>query len=78
MTHVVRRLGQAPRDRGCHSNSTCPDVFELDDGGFAVIGALTDPVTLRLPEDAVAAPREAVAVIPRDVFMHAMDDLPDA
>lgn len=76
MPHVVRRLGRAPGDRGCHSNATCPDLFELDDGRIAVIGTLTDPVMLGLPEDAGAVPREAVAVVPRDVLVHAVHDLP--
>lgn len=78
MPRITRRLGRAPRDRGCHSNATCPDLFELADGRIAVIGTRVDHTTLNLPGDAGVAPHEAVVVIPRDVLVHAVHDLPDA
>jgi len=38
---IVRRIGASPRERGSLSGRTCPDIFELSDGKFAVIGTRT-------------------------------------
>ena len=35
---ILRRLGASPRERGSMNGDTCPDIFELSDGNFAVIG----------------------------------------
>ena len=74
--HVARRLGTSPRERGSLGNGTCPDIFELSDGRFAVIG--TDVTgQLGLPGDAGCAPDERVVVITRETLTSARLDIPE-
>lgn len=74
---VRRRLGVAPRDRGlesCTSSGNCPDVFELANGDFAVIG---EDIShgLSLPADAGRSETERVVLVPRAVLLAAVKDL---
>ena len=39
---IERRMGLSPAQRGSMSGQTCPDVFELADGRYLVIGAVSD------------------------------------
>ena len=49
----VRRVGASPRERGSTTGQTCPDIFELSDGNFAIIGTEpTAPLESQLPADA--------------------------
>lgn len=34
----MRRIGSTPQQRGSTTGATCPDVIELNDGRFYVIG----------------------------------------
>ncbi|MEU6354498.1 hypothetical protein ABZ896_35105 [Streptomyces sp. NPDC047072] len=76
--NIVRRIGDPPRLRGSYSNESCPDLFELSDGNFAVIGteatAALDP---HLPPDAARAEHERIVVITRDTLIRAKRDIPD-
>ncbi|MFK4100912.1 hypothetical protein ACI2L1_12715 [Streptomyces sp. NPDC019531] len=76
---VVRRLGDPPKLRGSATCETCPDIFELSDGRFAVIGteatADLDPL---LPPDAARADYERIVVIDRETLLRAKRDIPDA
>lgn len=75
---VKRRLGKAPQARGCLSDSNCPDVFELSDGRFAVIGLeMTEEIRGLLPSDAGVGPGERVVVLPREVLVDARPDIPE-
>ncbi|WP_210592775.1 hypothetical protein [Streptomyces sp. GESEQ-35] len=75
---VVRRLGDSPRLRGSHTNETCPDLFELSDGNFAVIGTeATADLDPHLPPDAARADYERIVVIDRDTLIRAKKDIPD-
>jgi hypothetical protein len=75
----VRRLGDSPRQRGSLSGETCPDVFELSDGSFAVIGTdRTEDLDALLPPDAARADYERIVVISRDTLLRAKRDIPDA
>ena len=77
--HVVRRLGDSPRQRGSVTGETCPDVFELSDGNFAVIGTdRTQELDPLLPADAARADYERIVVITRDTLLRAKRDIPDA
>lgn len=79
MSQIVRRLGVAPRHRGSTSGGTCPDIFELADGNFAVIGTdVTDSLDAQLPEDAARADYERIVVITRETLVKAKADIPDA
>ncbi|TQJ87915.1 hypothetical protein FBY22_6765 [Streptomyces sp. SLBN-31] len=74
---VNRRLGKAPQARGCLTDSNCPDVFELSDGRFAVIGLeMTEELRGLLPSDAGVGPDERVVVLPREVLIEARQDIP--
>ncbi|MFG2801666.1 hypothetical protein [Streptomyces pseudovenezuelae] len=76
---ISRRLGDAPHVRGCGTGETCPDVFELSDGSFAVIGTdRTEELDSLLPADAARADYERIVVITRDTLLRAKRDIPDA
>ncbi|MFI2375614.1 hypothetical protein ACH5AO_11165 [Streptomyces sp. NPDC018964] len=78
MSQIVRRLGVAPRHRGSTGGGTCPDIFELADGNFAVIGTdATDSLDSQLPEDAARADYERIVVITRETLIKAKADIPD-
>ncbi|WP_405930784.1 hypothetical protein [Streptomyces sp. NBC_00827] len=76
---IVRRLGASPRERGSLNGDTCPDIFELSDGDFAVIGTdRTDTLDGELPTDAARADYERIVVISRETLLRAKRDIPDA
>jgi hypothetical protein len=59
------------------TNCTCPDIFELADGNFAVVGTdRTEELRDQLPADAGVASYERVVVITRETFLAAAKDLP--
>jgi hypothetical protein len=76
---IRRRIGDSPRLRGSLSNETCPDLFELSDGNFAVIGTeATAELDSQLPPDAARADYERIVVITRETLIRAKRDIPDA
>jgi len=76
--NIVRRLGASPRERGSLDGDTCPDIFELDNGDFAVIGTdRTDTLDSSLPTDAARADYERIVVITRETLLRAKADIPD-
>ncbi|MER7641494.1 MULTISPECIES: hypothetical protein [unclassified Streptomyces] len=75
---IVRRIGLPPRSRDSHSGSTCPDVFELTDGRFAVIGAeKTAEVREARPDMRELNRHEIVVVVDRRTLACAKDFIPD-
>jgi hypothetical protein len=79
VSQIVRRLGVAPRHRGSTTGATCPDIFELANGDFAVIGKdMTDSLDSQLPPDAARADYERIVVITRETLVKAKTDIPDA
>ncbi|NUP41603.1 MAG: hypothetical protein HOY76_32410 [Streptomyces sp.] len=77
--NIRRRLGDPPGSRGCRTGETCPDLFELSDGSFAVIGTdRTEELDAQLPEDAGRADYERIVVITRETLLRAKRDIPDA
>lgn len=77
--NIRRRLGDPPRSRGCWTGETCPDLFELSDGSFAVIGTdRTEELDALLPDDAARADYERIVVITRETLLRAKRDIPDA
>ncbi|GAA1872624.1 hypothetical protein [Asanoa iriomotensis] len=73
---IVRRHGSAPAER-CGTNVTCPDVFELADGRFAVMGL---DATAHLDHElralrAARAAEERIVVLPREVMLAALRDI---
>ncbi|MFF7565933.1 hypothetical protein ACFZB4_38955 [Streptomyces pseudovenezuelae] len=76
---ITRRLGDSPRQRGSMTGETCPDLFELSDGSFAVIGTdRTEALDPMLPPDTVRADYERIVVITRETLLRAKHDIPDA
>lgn len=74
---IIRRVGASPRERGSLSGESCPDIFELSDGNFAVIGTeATTMLDSELPADAVRADHERIVVISRETLLRAKGDIP--
>ena len=72
---ITRRLGIAPvRRDSCTNATSCPDVFELASGDFAVIGEDVS-AGLALPADAGRSMTERTVLVPREVFLAAVRDL---
>lgn len=74
---IVRRLGSTPAQRGS-TLGNCPDLFELDNGDFAVIGTVIDHTRLGLPPDAGVADHEVTVCVPRALLLDARRDIPDS
>jgi hypothetical protein len=76
---ILRRLGCSPRERGSVTNITCPDIFELSTGEFAIIGTdMTATLDAALPSDAGRADHERIVVISRETLLSARVDIPVA
>ncbi|WP_433891813.1 hypothetical protein [Streptomyces sp. CA-111067] len=76
----ARRLGKSSHELGQTSgDSSCPDMWELDNGAIAVIGAdLTGSYEDRLPEGVSVDPGERLVILPRATILAAKADIPDA
>ncbi|MGH3246664.1 MAG: hypothetical protein ACRDOI_10705 [Trebonia sp.] len=75
-----RRLGKSAHELGnTTGDTTCPEMWELDNGDVAVIGTeLTSAYVGRLPAGVGIAPGEQLVVIPRSTIVSAKADIPDA
>ena len=70
----IRRLGTKS---ACFKTEACPDIFELADGDFAVIGKdITAESIASLPKDAGCGAGERVIRIPRALLVGARPDIP--
>ena len=76
-----RRIGPDPRADGarpaCHNTFACPDIFELADGDFAIIGSDITNEAGKLPNDAGCASYERIVRIPRALLVRAKAAIPD-
>lgn len=76
---ILRRLGPDPHANGqtspaCHG---CPDVFEMEDGDFAIIGInITEEAMPHLPSCAGCGPDERIVRVPRRILVGARLDIP--
>lgn len=77
---VVRRIGKTPAELGNTTGvSGSPDILELDDGAFAVIGVdITEQVGDLGSVGARCAPDERVVRIPRNTLTAAKNDIPES
>ena len=76
---ILRRIGTPPQERESHcvGCNHCPDLFELEDGDFAVIGSdVTETLRGVLPADAGCGDNERIVRIPRAVLLAARADIP--
>lgn len=77
----LRRLGPDPHAHGAQTPSlmNCPDILELSDGNFAVIGIeMTARALPNLPPTVGCGPDERVVWIPRSTLVNAKKDIPSA
>ncbi len=76
----LKRLGPAPLDRemACVTCQNCPDIWELEDGDFAVIGHDITHAAASLPPSAGCGPNERMVRIPRQLLLRAKQDIPDS
>ena len=78
---ITRRIGPDPHANGRTSvaGRGCPDILELDNGDFAIIGiditAAAEPI---LPPSAGCGPDERIVRVPRNVLVGARPDIPSA
>jgi hypothetical protein len=75
----VRRIGPDPHEgNDSAGNNSCPDIWELQDGTFAVIGVeSTALLTPLLPPGAFVDPGESIVVLPRHVLVKARLNIPE-
>ena len=79
-TAFVRRIGPDPHAGGARTIALngCPDIWELENGDFAVIGIdMTDAARAKLPPTAGCGPDERIVRIPRKLLVDAKRDIPD-
>ena len=76
--NIVRRVGASPQARGSLSGDTCPDLVELENGDFVVVGTTTtDPAVdgwLRAHGGGIAD-HESAVIVPRDCVHAAVLDI---
>ncbi len=73
----TRRLGLPLPDPNLCAHG-CPDILELVDGDFAVIGTdITPEAAGRLPGGTAVGPGERVIRIPRSLLVRARRDIPE-
>ena len=76
-----RRLGTDPHEGGKRTEAAlgCPDLWELDDGDFAVIGiTMGEDAITQLPASASVGDDETMVRLPRRVLVNAKADIPSA
>lgn len=75
----VRRIGPDPHADGATSAGCkgCPDIWELENGDFAVIGADITAAADRLPPSASCGPDERMVRVPRKTLVLGKRDIPD-
>lgn len=76
----AKRIGPDPQANGtqCAGCHGCPDIWELDNGDFAVIGADITSAAGMLPPSAGCGPDERIVRIPRALLVRAKRDIPDS
>jgi hypothetical protein len=75
----LRRLGPDPHAGGAQTPALqgCPDILELENGDFAVIGIdITASAIPELPPTVGCGPDERVVLIPRKTLVRARPDIP--
>ncbi len=76
---IIRRIGPHPHANGRKSAGAagCPDILELDNGDFAVIGIdITAAALGILPADAGCGPDERIVRVPQETLVLAMPAIP--
>jgi hypothetical protein len=77
----LRRIGPDPQTNGlqCSGCRSCPDIWELDNGDFAIIGAdITAAAVANLPPSAGCSSDERIIRLPRKLLVNAKQHIPDS
>jgi hypothetical protein len=74
----LKRLGPDPHANGAQTSALqgCPDIFELENGDFAIIGSDITEFANQLPPSAGCGPDERIVRIPRKTLIMARPDIP--
>jgi hypothetical protein len=76
----LRRIGPELEASGvrCAGCCNCPDIWELENGDFAIIGYdITEIATPQLPRSAGCGPDERIVRLPRKLLINAKRHIPD-
>lgn len=75
-----QRIGPDPHANGAQTSSLrgCPDIWELADGDFALIGPDITSQIEALPPTAGCGPDERVIRLPRNILLAAKACIPNA
>jgi hypothetical protein len=73
------RIGPDPHANGAQTTSLngCPDIWELNDGDFAVIGPDITSQVAALPATAGCGPDERIVRLPRRILVGARRAIPE-
>ncbi len=75
----IRRLGiERGAPQSCAGGRNCPDILELADGDFAIIGLDITQHSAALPAGSGCGPDERMVRIPRALLVRARTDIPSA
>lgn len=80
MIKFKKRIGPDPHANGGGTGSAegCPDIWELEDGDFMVIGVRkTAELRAQLPPTANCGHDEEIVIIPRSTLLLAKKDIPN-
>jgi len=73
---MYRRLGRSANAQ-CAGGFNCPQVLEMPDGDFAVVGIIiTDDAKRNIPQGPGIGPGEGVVKVPRRVMADVRAELP--
>ena len=74
----THRIGPDPHANGQETSSAngCPDIWELADGDFAVIGPDITANVPQLPPTAGCGPDERIIRLPRRILVDARSSIP--
>ncbi len=76
----TKRIGPDPHANGAKSagGDGCPDIWQLDNGDFAIIGIdITKVAKAKLPPTAGCGRVERIVRLPRNVLVNAKRDIPN-
>ena len=79
--NITRRIGPDPHANGAQTSSLkgCPDILELENGDFAIIGVdITEAAIGKLRFGAGCGPDERIIRIPRKTLVLAKSDIPES
>lgn len=75
MVMFLRRLGiERGAPQACAGGRSCPDILELADGDFAIIGRDITQHAAELPAGSGCGPDERIVRIPKAILLRALRD----